>query len=316
MYPYHGNTVLFELLIDAVHHFMGTATIKTGLNNGQVFTLEGYTAIEQIYWDIDSTYAAKYVSSENGLENNQCKIVGTAVGGPVTLTAKSLDGDILGTAAITFTDDDISSHTHTFAAHAAVDATCTAAGSSAYWTCSGCNKIFSDGNGTAEIFAIPTISALGHNYVNGTCTRCGDVQSQTHTHTGGTATCTARAICAVCGQEYGELLPHSENGGVMTVQLTETTAGEMTYRCTVCGTVMRTMTIPPTGEVHTHVLRQTAAVQEKKLSEFSARKSNTDGFIKSVKKFTDIKGLTLEILGEFIEKIVVHEAGKSSGKRT
>ena len=63
-------------------------------------------------------------------------------------------------------------------------------------------------------------------------------------------------------------------------------------------------------------LRQTAAVQEKKLSEFSARKSNTDSFIKSVKKFTDIKELTPEILGEFIEKIVVHEADKSSGKRT
>lgn len=62
-------------------------------------------------------------------------------------------------------------------------------------------------------------------------------------------------------------------------------------------------------------LRQTAAVQEKKLLELSAHKANTDGFIKSVKKFTDIKELTPEILGEFIEKILVHEADKSSGKR-
>lgn len=229
------------------------ATVKTGLSNGQVFTLEGYTAIEQIYWDIDPAYAAVYTGSGNSLESNQCRIVGTAVGGPVTLTAKSLDGDVLGTATITFTDDDIPSHTHTLTAHAAVDATCTAAGNSAYWTCSGCNKIFSDGNGTAEISAIPTIPALGHNYVDGVCTRCGDIQPQTHTHTGGTATCTAKAVCTVCGQEYGELLPHSENGGAVTIQPTETTAGEMTYRCTVCGTVTRTVSIPPTGEVHTHV---------------------------------------------------------------
>lgn len=28
-------------------------------------------------------------------------------------------------------------------------------------------------------------------------------------HTGGTATCTARAVCDICGKEYGELIPHS-----------------------------------------------------------------------------------------------------------
>ena len=36
-------------------------------------------------------------------------------------------------------------------AHAAVAATCTTAGNSAYWYCSGCEKYFSDEAGTKEI---------------------------------------------------------------------------------------------------------------------------------------------------------------------
>ena len=40
-----------------------------------------------------------------------------------------------------------------------------------------------------------------------------------HTHTGGTATCQQKAICEVCGQEYGELGDHTYENG----------------KCTVCG---------------------------------------------------------------------------------
>lgn len=224
------------------------ATVKTGLSNGQVFTLEGYTAIEQIYWDIDPAYAAVYTGSGNSLESNQCRIVGTAVGGPVTLTAKSLDGDVLGTATITFTDDDIPSHTHTLTAHAAVDATCTAAGNSAYWTCSGCNKIFSDGNGTAEISAIPTIPALGHNYVDGVCTRCG-ANETVHTHVFGTEwkySDTRHWHECVCGERADEAL-HTPDSGTVTKQPTAYETGVRNYYCTVCGGFIFSEIIPPTG---------------------------------------------------------------------
>ena len=224
------------------------ATVKTGLSNGQVFTLEGYTTIEQIYWDIDPAYAAVYTGSGNSLENNQCRIVGTAVGGPVTLTAKSLDGDVLGTATITFTDDNIPSHTHTLTAHAAVDATCTAAGNSAYWTCSGCDKIFSDGNGTAEISAIPTIPALGHNYVDGVCTRCG-ANETVHTHVFGTEwkySDTRHWHECACGERADETL-HTPDGGTVTKQPTAYETGVRTYYCTVCGGFIFSETIPATG---------------------------------------------------------------------
>jgi len=43
-----------------------------------------------------------------------------------------------------------------------------------------------------------------------TCSVCGDViEEGASSHTGGTATCTGKAECTVCGKEYGELVPHS-----------------------------------------------------------------------------------------------------------
>lgn len=58
-------------------------------------------------------------------------------------------------------------------AHAAVAADCTNSGNEAYWECKDCSKLFSDEALTTEITAIPTTAALGHNYVDGKCTRCG-----------------------------------------------------------------------------------------------------------------------------------------------
>ncbi len=52
----------------------------------------------------------------------------------------------------------------------------------------------------------------------------------------------------ICG-EKSDLAAHSENGGVVTLAPTETTNGEITYRCTVCGTITRTETIPATGVI-------------------------------------------------------------------
>ena len=61
---------------------------------------------------------------------------------------------------------------HTLVKTEAVSPTCTAAGNDEYWTCSVCPKMFADGNGAAEITAIPTIAALPHNFVNGVCAVC------------------------------------------------------------------------------------------------------------------------------------------------
>lgn len=60
----------------------------------------------------------------------------------------------------------------------AQDPTCTKAGNSAYWTCENCEKVFGDKKGENETSLAETVvQATGHNYVNGICTKCGDVLS-------------------------------------------------------------------------------------------------------------------------------------------
>lgn len=67
----------------------------------------------------------------------------------------------------------ISGHTHSLTHTAKKSASCTASGNIEYWNCSGCGKYYLDANAANETTAEKTIlPALGHNYVNGTCTRC------------------------------------------------------------------------------------------------------------------------------------------------
>jgi len=105
------------------------------------------------------------------------------------------------------------------------------------------------------------------------CT-CGAVFHKAE-HSGGTATCTQRATCTVCGAEYGDVLghdfttswthddnehwkqcsrcdkkddvsPHTWDSGTITTAPTCTKAGERTYTCTECGAT-KTEPIPATG---------------------------------------------------------------------
>ena len=105
------------------------------------------------------------------------------------------------------------------------------------------------------------------------CT-CGAVFHKAE-HSGGTATCTQRATCTVCGEEYGDVLghdfttswthddnehwkqcsrcdkkddvgPHTWDNGTITTAPTCTKAGEETYSCTKCGAT-KTEPIDATG---------------------------------------------------------------------
>ena len=53
-------------------------------------------------------------------------------------------------------------------------------------------------------------------------------------HTGGTATCTALAVCDICGHTYGDLLPHDYQWVIDQAATTEAT-GLKHEECTVCG---------------------------------------------------------------------------------
>ncbi len=110
-------------------------------------------------------------------------------------------------------------HTHELTAVTEKAATCTQDGYEAYWKCDGCGKMFSDENGKNEISAPVVVEATGHS--------------------GGTATCTAKAECAVCGEEYGELAAHVYDREVVKDEYLKSaatcTSPAVYYKSCVCG---------------------------------------------------------------------------------
>lgn len=81
------------------------------------------------------------------------------------------------------------------------------------------------------------LSECADNNNDHLCDTCGKKLTE---HTGGTATCTARAVCDICGKEYGELIPHSftaENTDAKYLKTAATCTAKAVYykSCAVCG---------------------------------------------------------------------------------
>ncbi len=182
---------------------------------------------------------------------------------------------------------------------AVVEATCTEAGNKSYYTCTICGKHYDDVNGTNEITDV-TVPAKGHNFLeddwvdNGagghshTCTNEGCTATETEPHTGGTATCTAKAECSVCGAEYGELAAHTlEYHGA--VAATCTVQGKIEYwSCSVCEktfkdgngteevTDIATPKVAHTGGTATCTAKAKCSVCEAEYGELAAHTEVTD----------------------------------------
>jgi hypothetical protein len=62
-------------------------------------------------------------------------------------------------------------------------------------------------------------------------------------------------------------------------------------------------------------LESSADALEKALHEYQENSDNVDKFIELVHRYTDFSELTTPMIHEFVEKIVVHEADKSTGER-
>lgn len=137
--------------------------------------------------------------------------------GTAVITAKTEDGGK--TADCTVTVD--IPHVHTMKKIAAKASTCTKKGNNEYYVCEDCGKYFKDENGVTE--TTPENESL-----------------PLAKHKGGKATCTEKAVCEVCGNEYGELADHK-----FTAENTDTkylsTEADCThkavyyYSCEVCG---------------------------------------------------------------------------------
>ena len=77
------------------------------------------------------------------------------------------------------------------------------------------------------------------------CTECGYGCA----HTGGTATCTALAVCDICGHTYGDLLPHDYRWIIDQEATTEAT-GLKHEECTACGDKRSEGTVIPKRPRH------------------------------------------------------------------
>ncbi len=112
-------------------------------------------------------------------------------------------------------------HTHAATKMNANDAGCTSFGNIEYWYCAGCDTCFAD---AALTNAIPEES-----------TRIPP------SHTGGTATCNAQAICSRCREPYGTTDPNNHNsaaGSFYEQHATDKTKHNKKYAC--CGALIET----------------------------------------------------------------------------
>lgn len=135
---------------------------------------------------------------------------------------------------------------HTEVVDAAVAATCSKTGLTEGKHCSVCNEILvkqetvakkdhkysdtwvntsADGHWKACKSCGHKKDVADHTMVNGVCSVCGYGCK----HTGGTATCTAQAVCTICGNPYGEMLDHTPGDAA-----TCTSA----QKCTACGEII------------------------------------------------------------------------------
>ena len=118
--------------------------------------------------------------------------------------------------------------------HPAKAPTSSMPGNVEFYTCDGCDKLYvKEGDEFVEVsiddVIIPMLGkCTEHNYVDGVCTVCGE-----HNCVGGTATCTDKAVCTVCGREYGSLdfSAHAWDNGSVTLAPTCEEKGTKTFTC-------------------------------------------------------------------------------------
>lgn len=92
----------------------------------------------------------------------------------------------------------------------AKEATCQATGNNAYWSCADCGKVLKADKATTTTVAAETLPTVDHK--------------------GGTATCTAQAVCSMCKKPYGDKKAHAFSN------TWESDARQHWHLCTTCKT--------------------------------------------------------------------------------
>ena len=201
-------------------------------------------------WSSDDSAHWHNCTEENCLITSNSKKDGYAEhsGGTATCTAKAVCkvcGEKYG---------DLAPHVLTHID--AKTATCTETGNMEYWHCSVCEKNFtseacdteiadveteknaSNHSGTAvwtqtatthkQVYSccqVVNVAETNHTWQDGKCTVC----NYPCTHSGGKAYCTAKAVCEICNQEYGNTDPSNHSGALEWVQTAKT--HKQIYNC-------------------------------------------------------------------------------------
>ena len=186
-----------------------TITATAGANgtispSGEVTVAEGE----------DKTFT---ITANSGYHIKDVKVNGVSVGVVATYTFN----DVAANATITVEFEvDTVPHVCNPTLVPKVEPNCTTAGKSAYYHCE-CGKNYEDAQGNSVISNLETwgiLNALGHEAQDvwstdadnhwHKCTRC-EEQLDKAAHSGGTATCTEKAVCATCNIAYGNTVAHS-----------------------------------------------------------------------------------------------------------
>ena len=126
---------------------------------------------------------------------------------------------------------------------AEVPATCVATGTKGHQDCNRCNKHYDEsGNEITDLTILTNDNHDWNAWVSngdGTHTRTCKRDSghkENGTCSGGTATCTTKAVCDVCKTTYGGTAPHTYGELIPEVPATKENNGtKKHYKCSVCG---------------------------------------------------------------------------------
>lgn len=173
-----------------------TTTIKAGQNETLTATVTPTGCTDPVTWESSDEAVATV--------DNTGKVTAVAKG-TATITAKA--GTKSATCTVTVTCD------HSITDIAAKESTCTVQGWDAHKKCNTCGQLFNAAG--AEISEVPF--------------------RPLKEHTGGTATCTNKPVCDVCGNEYGNLGDHNYGSLIAEVPAKcEVTGTKEHYECSVC----------------------------------------------------------------------------------
>ena len=192
-----------------------------------------------------------------------------------------------------------------------VPATCKDTGVKAHEDCNRCNRHFDESGNEITDLTIPTNDNHDWNawVSNGdgthtrTCKR-DNGHKENGTCSGGTATCTSKAVCEVCRTTYGDTAPHTYGDLIPEVPATTEDFGVKEHKdCKVCGrhfdkdgneiTDLRiakigTHNVVINGEsnFYAHGERVTVTAEDKEGKEFKGWKDESGKIVSTQKKYT------------------------------